>query len=246
MLYSDIKRAVLSHINQYSIAGAQVALTYNNQADYVNRIPQLINEALVNIRTSVKPLPTIVEIGLIFDEDDTPIPPENQGRPIAEAALTDESDRDPVKYDQAIIYAKQYGSSKQYRAKLPDDFWCLKSGGVEAIDDQGHHFKTNRYRLQGRDFILFPDKRIHIVEYFRYPEQLPNDPKDSFDLQEDIDVIHAAIYYAAANLVLYDDQFAYASLYNDYESRLSRLSPGVAMEVHPVVDYYGFYGGGDY
>ena len=56
MLYSEIKRAVLSRIHQYSIAGKTVAASYNNQADYLNRIPQLINDGLVNIRTSVKPL----------------------------------------------------------------------------------------------------------------------------------------------------------------------------------------------
>ena len=245
MLYSEIKRAVLSHINQYSIAGGQVSLTYNNQADYVNRIPQLINEALVNIRTSVKPLPTVVEVGLRLTGEDAGIPPAHQSRPLASSALENNDAGDSVGTDSDTIFAQRYGN-KEYRAQLPSNFWCLKTGGVELIDEQGNRSKTNRYRLQGRDFILFPDEQLHTVEYYRYPEQLPADPEDDFDLQEDIDVIHAAIYYASANLVLYDDQFAYANLYNDYESRLSRLSRGIALEVHPVTDSYDFYGGGDY
>ena len=59
MKYADIKRAVLSHINQYTMAGKQVAPSYNNQADYLNRIPVLLNEELVNIRTLVKPIPEV-------------------------------------------------------------------------------------------------------------------------------------------------------------------------------------------
>ena len=60
--YSDIKREVLSHINQYTMAGSQVAPSYNNQADYLNRIPILLNEALVNIRTLVKPIPVVMAL----------------------------------------------------------------------------------------------------------------------------------------------------------------------------------------
>ena len=62
MKYADIKRAVLSHINQYTMAGSKVAPTYNNQADYLNRIPVLLNEALVNIRTLVKPIPVVLPL----------------------------------------------------------------------------------------------------------------------------------------------------------------------------------------
>ena len=55
MLYKHIKRAVLSHIDQYTVAGAEVVPTYNNQADYENRIPVFFNEGLMNILTTVKP-----------------------------------------------------------------------------------------------------------------------------------------------------------------------------------------------
>ena len=44
MKYGDIKREVLSHINQYTMAGSEVAPSYNNQADYLNRIPVFFNE----------------------------------------------------------------------------------------------------------------------------------------------------------------------------------------------------------
>ena len=62
MLYSEIKREVLGHIDQYSMAGTPVAASYNNQADYLSRIPVLINEGLVNIRTLVKPDPVVLPL----------------------------------------------------------------------------------------------------------------------------------------------------------------------------------------
>ena len=198
MKYADIKRAVLSHINQYTMAGAQVAPTYNNQADYLNRIPVLLNEALVNIRTLVKPIPVVL--------------PLTDGEP--------------------------YGGMIRY--ELPTDCWTIKTGGVSVIRD-GRFRRTNQYRLQGRKYILVPDDGEYTVEYYRYPVQLPLDSTltDSYEVEEDPEVIQAATYYASAYLVLQEDEFAYATLYNDYESRLGRISPGITAEVQPVEDSYG-------
>lgn len=202
MLYSDIKRATLSHINQYSMTGVPVASSYNNQEDYLNRIPLYINEALVNIRTLVKPEP------VVFPLED----------------------------------GEDYGGMIRY--EMPDDFWSLRSGGVSVIRN-GRFEPTNEYRLQGKKYILIPADADgdFSVEYYRYPEQLPLDAKDSYELDEDLEVIQAATYYAAANLVLQEDEFMYASLYNDYETRLGRISRGVAAEVSTVQDAYCFSGG---
>ena len=62
MLYSEIKRETLGHINQYTMAGSPVAASYNNQADYLNRIPLLINEGVMNVRTLVKPEPVVYQL----------------------------------------------------------------------------------------------------------------------------------------------------------------------------------------
>lgn len=199
MLYSDIKRATLGHLNQYSIAGTPIAESYNNQIDYLLRLPLLINEGLVSIRTTVKPDPVVHQL--------------RSGQTV--------------------------GGMKRYR--LPDDFWKMKSGGVSIVRN-GKLQKTNDFHLQGKRYILTPadDAGVYTIEYYRYPDLLPADPDDDFDLNEDIEVLHAATYYAAANLVLHDDETVYAYLYNDYESRLSRMSPGIQTEVHPVQDAYSF------
>ena len=201
MFYSEIKRETLGHINQYSIAGSPIAASYNNQADYLNQLPILVNEGIMNIRTLVKPEPAVF----------------------------------------ALVEGEEYGGMMRYT--LPDDFWSLKSGGVSVIR-AGQFHKTNNYRLMGKKFILVPkdaDGQFS-VEYYRYPNKLPTDNTltDTFELVEDPEVIQAATYYAAANLVMYDDEHAYACLYNDYESRLGRISPGITVEVQPVDDAYGF------
>lgn len=204
MLYSEIKRETLGHINQYSMGGSPVAASYNNQADYLLRIPVLINEGIMNIRTLVKPETVVVE----------------------------------------LTGGTQYGD--MVRHELPPDMWALKTGGVSAVID-GRFKKTNQYRLLGKEAILVPQDGGHyLVEYHRYPNQLPLDSRsltDDFDLEEDREVIQTATYYAAANLVLMEDEHAYARLYNDYESRLGRISRGVAAEVAPVQDAYSFSAG---
>ncbi len=197
MTYGDLKREVLSHINQYTMAGTVVAPSYNNQADYLNRIPVLINEALVNIRTLVKPEPVVLP----------------------------------------LMDGEAYGG--MMRHQLPKDFWSLRTGGVTVIRE-GRFRHTNQYRLQGKDFILVPDGGDYTVEYYRYPIQLPLDNRltDDYEIAEDPEVLQTASYYAAAYLVLQEDEFAYASLYNDYESRLGRISPGITAEVRSVEDVY--------
>jgi hypothetical protein len=202
MLYSEIKRATLGHIHRHTLAGSPIAPSYNNQADYLNRIPLLINDALVNIRTLVKPEPVVMQ----------------------------------------LKHGKDHGDHTRHR--LPDDFWQLKTGGVSVIRD-GKFQRTNNYRLMGKDYLLTPkDSGSYTVEYYRYPAQLPLSPADDFELEEDLEVIQTATYYAAANLMLHDDEFVYASLYNDYESRLGRISRGVRAEVQPVQDAYCFTAGG--
>ena len=77
MEYGRIKRSVLELINQYSIAGEQVALSYNNQADYVRRIPNLINQAVTDIRMTAKPKRSLRSINRPDDANgwrDYPLP----------------------------------------------------------------------------------------------------------------------------------------------------------------------------
>lgn len=50
----DVQDTALQLINQYSIAGSLVANSYNNQQDYLLRIPRLVNDAQSYIATTAK------------------------------------------------------------------------------------------------------------------------------------------------------------------------------------------------
>lgn len=54
MNIKECKDAALKLINQYSIAGTQIALSYNNQADYILRMVELINSAQMEIAKTTK------------------------------------------------------------------------------------------------------------------------------------------------------------------------------------------------
>lgn len=62
MTYGDMRDFVLQLINRYSLAGSKLAPTYNNQQDYVNRIPMLINDGLVYVASYAKKIPAQKEL----------------------------------------------------------------------------------------------------------------------------------------------------------------------------------------
>ena len=198
-VYGQLRREVLSRVRKYSIAGQETPASYNCQADDLNRIPLLLNEALVQLRTEGK-------------------------RDTAAAVLTG---------------GEEYGGWVRYR--LPEDCYALHTGGVTVLRD-GKPRRTNDYRLQGK-YILVPPGETYTVEYDRYPVQLPPDAAEDLEIVEDPEVLHAAVCYAAAQLVMQEDEFAYAALCNEYERRLARLSAGITAEVGTVADVYGGEGG---
>ena len=209
-----IKRAVLELINQATIAGENVPLSYNGQADFVRRIPALINQAIMKIRTTVFPERRVAELSDGEDRGDWTLFP------------------------------------------LPADCLSLLSGGVRRKTDRGV-IPENRFQLTGMSILLpaspasdghslpetgqaLPETGSgYYIEYLAYPVQLPPDPDDSFSLEETPEVIQAAEYYAAAQLVMMEDEFSYASLMNEFESRLSSMAAPVTARVHAVRDVYG-------
>ena len=122
---------------------------------------------------------------------------------------------------------------------LPGDFWRPRSGGVRKLDGQNRPAPFNQYQLIGKKSVLTPPGR-YLIEYDRYPEQLPANPNDHYNLDEDPEVIQAACLYAAAMLAAREDETLYSALYNAYESRLTRMIPAPAAEVRIVQDVYAF------
>ena len=197
MEYRNMKRAVLELMDQYSVAGETVSPAYNNQSDLLRRIPGLINQAFVDIRTG-------------------PAPERNVCR---------------LEHGQRL-------ENGWREHTLPGDFWRLCSGGVRRLSGDGLQ-ASNDYQLLGGRTLLTPEG-VYMVEYYRYPEQLPDAPPDEYECGESPEILRIACLYAAACLMRTEDEFAHKTLFQEYETRLSRLTPALVAQVQPVRDVYGF------
>ena len=62
MTYKYVENQVLKLLNQYTIAGTGVADTYNNQKDYLLRIPSLVNDAMMEIATTVRKIQVVTPL----------------------------------------------------------------------------------------------------------------------------------------------------------------------------------------
>lgn len=69
MTYGQVKTLTLKLLNQHSVAGTLVPGSYNNQQDYINRIGALINDATMEIATSVRKIPEVLRLGDLNKED---------------------------------------------------------------------------------------------------------------------------------------------------------------------------------
>ena len=69
MNYGEIRDASLKLIRQYTIAGTPYVPSYNNQQDYLNEIPFLVNDCLIYIATSVRKIPAQVTFDPAQGED---------------------------------------------------------------------------------------------------------------------------------------------------------------------------------
>lgn len=63
MTYGTLKDYVLQLINQYSVAGSRIAMTYNEQADLIARIPALTRDGLQYVTTTARRLRTVADLG---------------------------------------------------------------------------------------------------------------------------------------------------------------------------------------
>ena len=164
MTYGQMRDRVLMLLNQYSIAGGKIRVTYNNQADYLARVPGAMNEALVYLATTARRLRSVRKL--------------------------EEAERAGV----WRVFA------------LPEDCWQICSGGVFRLGADGNVERTNGFRLLGEDRLS---------------------------------VAGAVACYAAAQLAALDDANLQAALYNEFESRLSRLGELPVANREEIGNMYG-------
>ena len=68
MTYEQVKNATLKLLNQFSVAGDEIDGSYNNQADYIKRIPELVNDAMMEIATTARKIPAVLELKNLYRE----------------------------------------------------------------------------------------------------------------------------------------------------------------------------------
>lgn len=201
--YGELKRKALELIGRYSVAGAIISSDYNNQSDYESRIPGLLNDAFLRIRSEARPR-------------------------VCARRFSDGGTR--------------LGDMRMF--DLPNGYRGIKTGGAFRIAD-GRFRPCADFRLMGERSILFPDDGAErVIEYYADPEALPASPEDGYEMDEDGEVLTAACYYAASMLLLGRDEFAHASLYNEFDSRLAGMRRPPTAEISEIEDVYGYAEGG--
>lgn len=207
MNYGEVRDRSLKLVNQYSIAGETIAESYNNQADYLLRIPPLVNDAQSIIASGPRQIRESKELNR--------------------------------------CNARDFGAFWEY--PLPRDLLEIAPGGLLVLDGE-HIFYESEYACPDDKRILVPKGVTGTLqlEYFRRPRPLSVSPTDDEELDNNRMTHQAIPYYVAAHLVLQEDAFAYASLYNEWQSQLS----GMYLRPQPhrgvVRNAYGdIYGMGD-
>ena len=201
MNYKRAQDITLQLINQYSVAGNKIADTYNNQADYIARIPALLNDAAMQAATTTAPIRELDNLNNLRCDD-------NGGW---------------------LVYT------------LPENCWQMCSTGLIQYDGETFN-RFHGYHPVGKNKIAVPKGLTGElqVEYLRYPRLLGVDPKDEDELDNTQAVQLALPFYAAAQLVMQDDAFAFSALSNEFESRLARLAERPHTDCNTVENVYGF------
>ncbi len=132
---------------------------------------------------------------------------------------------------------------------LPGDFFAFQGGGLARLE-RGEVVKTPKVTLLGRDTLAVSaeEKGPLWLAYFRRPVLLDEyAPAESDELDNVREAQEAAVYYAAANQFMLDDNsFAYAACYNKYEDKLAKGRAPVYGQWGSVEDGYGCVFGGDW
>ena len=212
MTIGQCKAAVFQLLNQYSIAGTIVPLSYNDQADDNNRMVNLINDAQMTIATTSRPIEERYTI-------DVPEKPINERTKEIEFEMPDD-----------FIYA----IGVYFKPNLEDNRW--RRMPERTIDMDGYKWLGHRTFL-----IPDRPSGTWMIEYARYPQRYTNTTSESTVLDNEPDTHEAIPYYVASMIFIDENPYAYAALHNVWETKLTRLGYRPAHSTSTeVFDSYGF------
>lgn len=183
MKYQEAQNAVLKLIDRYSTAGDPIARSYNGQADFLVKIPPLLDDAMGIIAATVGKLRKTVPMASL--------------------------ERDGAWY------------------RLPED--CMRASPLPV---EGAWFPDENH-------LAIPDGAGEYLTYYRRPVPLGENPDPTQELDGTEEMQRAALYYAAAYLLLHEDDFAHKALLTEWERHLSRLAALPRAETGTVQNVYG-------
>lgn len=242
MTFNTLKRMALQLINRYSIGGRIIPDEYNSQADAILELVTLTNEGMEYIATTNKRIRETRDYDMSLlevVEDYLVLPlPEDYYEMMNGAVKV----RLPGRPEHRVRSAKRHGDSlwiplREIKAppapmRRTDPLWHMPTYSPEQPrpeDPALEHFHG-------------PDGRL-TFDYYRHAKQLeideygmPVDPDAELDNTPETHGCLAA--YVAAHLSMYDDAYAHASLYNEFETKLARLKDDTWAEWGIVEDDY--------
>ena len=226
MTYGEVRDRSLQLFNQYSLAGDKIAPTYNNQADYLVRIPALIDEAMMIIATQYRPIEEYKELRLDPTADRFGMP-------------TYRLPDDLIDIMPGGFVVVQENPHRMFRY----------DSGWEKMDDQHIIFPKRHKDFHGRIFLQYHRRPRSVwqcsspncagaeecscaadgPEHGTGATTKTKEPKECVVLDNNPETHIPIPYYVAAFLVLGEDQASHYALYNQWIAML----PGLVQAPQP-------------
>ena len=208
MTYVECRNLSLHLIHQESIAGVEILGTYNNQQDYLDKIPGLINAAMMDIATTTKPIPEEITLEELYRE-------EKNGNYI---------------YTLPENLWQRRGSGLLVPVPRRFSYEGLRYQRYNNLRMIGNRKLVLTEKL--------PDETILEYYRYPYTLPVEPDDDVALDSGLPPEAQMAIPYYVAAHVVMYDDAFLYATLQNEYTAKKEALRELPTTEVSAVEDVY--------
>ena len=128
-----------------------------------------------------------------------------------------------IRAKKALNQCTHTHSGGKYFYDFPPDCWLPFTGGM-YMEFAGRYERFFAYRFVA-DKIELPCEAPEglYLEYWRFPAMINVNTPDSTELDNTPDVHQCLVYFAAANLLVYDDAYRFTVFMNEYKERMSRL-----------------------
>lgn len=223
MNLNEIAEMSLQLINQYSVSGQIIPDTYNNQADYLVRIPHLANDGIVYMGTgNVKQIGTYV--------------------------FTQKADKSPnavfKSYSMPSAFFRPYGSSVPYiigKGQVPtSEYMWLGSRELLLSPHIEGQIKIDYYRypsLFSTEFVpSVVDEEGNVITPWSYKD-------GTVEVDLPLEAQYALPYYIGSHLISQDFLNESYILMNEFELKMARISTYPVVDVESAEDTYGISNG---